>query len=127
MTSSPSATGCVITPLPAVLTCSFSGLTDRTAYTFSVYATNSIGPGPAASATATPLFGATYITVTPNRIVDSRHDTWLGLAKSLASGKPAEFTVVNRSGDPNLNIPADAIAVTGNLTVTNQGAAGLWL
>jgi hypothetical protein len=122
VTSSPPATGCVT--LPTVLTCSFSGLTDRASYTFSVYATNSQGPGPAASATATPLFGATYITVTPNRIVDSRYGTRLGLKKSLSSGTPAEFTVVNQSPDPKLNIPAGAIAVTGNLTVTKQGAAG---
>jgi hypothetical protein len=125
VTSSPLATGCVITPLPAALMCSFNGLTDRTSYTFSVYATNANGPGPAASATATPLFGATYITVTPNRIVDSRvKPVALGVHASLRSGTPDWFTVVNRSADPNLNIPAGAIAVTGNLTVTNQGSGG---
>jgi hypothetical protein len=123
VTSSPPTTGCVIT-LPAALTCSFSGLTNHSSYVFSVTATNANGTGPAASATATPLFGATYVSVTPNRLVDSRPGTWLGLRASLRSGTPAEFVVVNRSGDPHLNIPAKAIAVTGNLTVTNQGSSG---
>jgi hypothetical protein len=123
VTASPPATGCVIT-LPAAMTCSFSGLTNRSAYTFSVTATNADGTGPAASATATPLFGATYVAVTPNRLVDSRVGTRLGLSASLLTRTPAEFVVVNRSGDPDLNVPADAIAVTGNLTVTNQGSSG---
>jgi hypothetical protein len=127
VSSSPPATGCVIT-LPAALTCSFSGLTNHSPYTFSVTATNAEGTGPAASATATPLFGATYVPVTPNRLVDSRLDSHsgkrLGLGASLHAGTSAEFVVINRSGDPHLNIPASAIAVTGNLTVTNQGSSG---
>ena len=121
VTSSPPTTSCVMT---LAMTCSFSGLTNRSSYTFSVTATSAEGTGPAGSATATPLFGATYITVTPNRLVDSRPGTRLGLSASLRIGKAAQFVVVNRSADPHLNIPANAIAVTGNLTVTNQGAKG---
>ncbi|HEY7936128.1 MAG TPA: fibronectin type III domain-containing protein, partial [Candidatus Limnocylindrales bacterium] len=69
--------------------------------------------------------GATYVAVTPNRIVDSRSQTGVGTA--VSSGNPVSFLVTNQqleSNDPTLNIPPDAIAVTGNLTVTGQTAAG---
>ena len=121
--TAPPTTTCTVT-LPAPLTCSFSGLANHSSYTFSVTATNVDGTGAAASATATPLFGATYVPVTPNRLVDSRRGTRLGLSATLRAGVSVQFTVVNRSVDPHLNIPAHAIAVTGNLTVTGQSAGG---
>jgi hypothetical protein len=121
VTSSPATTSCVLT---LAMTCSFDGLTNHTNYTFSVTATSDYGTGPATSASATPVLGATYIPVTPNRLVDSRAGTRLGLKSSLKAGTPAEFVVINRSTDPNLNIPGDATAVTGNLTVTNQTSNG---
>ena len=69
--------------------------------------------------------GSTYVSLTPNRLVDSRAGTRLGLHASLRSGTPAWFTVVNRDpSDSTRNVPSDAIAVTGNLTVTNQHSAG---
>ncbi len=66
--------------------------------------------------------GSTYFTVKPNRLVDSR--TPLGLPTHLVANAPQTFTVVNRSGDITLNVPSGAVAVTGNLTVTKQTAAG---
>ncbi len=68
------------------------------------------------------MTGATYIAVTPNRLVDSR--SALGLGHGLANKIPQTFNVANQAATPDLNIPADAIAVTGNLTVTGQTAAG---
>jgi hypothetical protein len=68
--------------------------------------------------------GATYVALTPNRLVDSRPDKLIGLGASLTSGTPAEFVVEGRSGDPAMNVPSGAIAVTGNLTVTGQTSAG---
>jgi hypothetical protein len=69
--------------------------------------------------------GSTYVSVTPNRLVDSRAGTRLGLGATLTSGTPASFQVAGRfSGDATRNIPAGATAVTGNLTVTGQGSAG---
>ncbi|CAN5637954.1 hypothetical protein BH20CHL7_BH20CHL7_06270 [soil metagenome] len=61
---------------------------------------------------------ATYKTITPTRILDTR----VGLpskAVKLTSGSPYSFKVAGTNG-----IPADAIAITGNLTVVNQTAAG---
>ena len=121
VTSSPPSAGCAMTPSK---TCTVAGLSNHTLYTFSVTATNADGTGPAATSSATPLTGATYFPVAPSRLVDSRAGTRLGLSASLVSGTPAQFVVVNRSADPLLNVPANAVAVTGNLTVTNQGSKG---
>jgi hypothetical protein len=66
--------------------------------------------------------GATYHTVTPNRLVDSRIGT--GLSSSLSANHAQTFNVTGQSADAAKNIPADAIAVTGNLTVAGQTARG---
>jgi hypothetical protein len=69
--------------------------------------------------------GATYASVIPNRIVDSRVGN--GLAGALQPGMPRTFQVTDRhAGDDARNVPSTAIAVTGNLTVTAQTAPG-WL
>ncbi len=122
VTSSPPATGCAMT---LAMTCTMSGLTNHTTYTFSVAATNASSTGPAASVAATPLAGATYIPLIPNRLVDSRAGTRLGLSASLRSGVPASFKVTDRwTSDASRNVPANAIAVTANLTVTSQSSKG---
>jgi hypothetical protein len=120
VTSEPPTTSCVMT---MAMSCSFSSLTNRQQFTFTVTAYNPNGHG-AATVTSTPLAGATYFAVTPNRIVDSRTGTRLNLKASLVEGTPVQFAVVGQSINPALNIPPGAIAVTGNLTVTNQGSGG---
>ena len=64
-------------------------------------------------------FGGTFVSVTPARIVDSR--TGLGLATSIGvgAGQSRSFHATGVGG-----VPAGAIAVTGNLTVTGQTAPG---
>ena len=42
----------------------------------------------------------------------------------LVAGHAQTFTVTNESLDSTRNIPADAVALTGNLTVTAQTAPG---
>jgi GH25 family lysozyme M1 (1,4-beta-N-acetylmuramidase) len=68
--------------------------------------------------------GSTYVTLTPNRVLDSRYAN--GLSGAFQGGVPRTFQVTNRSADPALNIPSTAVAVTGNLTVTQQSSPG-WL
>ncbi len=63
------------------------------------------------------LTGATYHTLAPARILDTRNGT--GLAGKFVSTTARSFAVAGAGG-----VPAGAIAVTGNLTVTGQTQAG---
>ena len=63
--------------------------------------------------------GAAYVPYAPTRLVDTR--IGLGISNKLTAFAPAAFAVAGVMG-----IPADAVGVTGNLTVTGQDAAG-WL
>lgn len=62
--------------------------------------------------------GATYSTVTPARLLDSRNGTG-GYSTPFVSGQQRSFPVWLQGGVPNT-----ASAVTGNLTVTGQTSAG---
>jgi hypothetical protein len=73
--------------------------------------------------------GSTYHALTPNRIVDSRPTgsghTNIGLTGVVTAGTHRNFNVVGiYRTDESLNVPVDAVAVIGNLTVTAQTAAG---
>jgi len=61
--------------------------------------------------------GATFVPLTPARLLDSRFGN--GLSGPFSHGAPRTFQVSGRGG-----VPASATAVTGNLTVTNQTQAG---
>ena len=61
--------------------------------------------------------GATYVALTPTRLLDSRSGN--GLSGPFDSHVPRTFTVIGRGA-----VPTNAVAVTGNLTVTQQTAAG---
>jgi hypothetical protein len=120
VTSAPDAKTCTWTTGP--LSCSVTGLTAGTPYTFTVTATNVAGTGPASdpSAPVTPYSGATYVPVTPVRLLDTRSGN--GLAGAFTAGHHRTFQVTGRGGPSN--VPADAVAVTGNLTVTRQTSGG---
>ena len=57
------------------------------------------------------MSGATYVPLTPTRVLDTRNGTG-GLAGPFTNHAARTFTVGG--------VPASAIAVTGNLTVTGQ-------
>jgi hypothetical protein len=67
--------------------------------------------------------GSTYVALTPNRLVDSH--SAIGLSTKLTAGTAKTFTVTGRHpSDPTKNVPTNAVAVTGILTVVNQTAPG---
>ena len=69
--------------------------------------------------------GSTYVALTPNRILDSRAAYKNGMTSGLTAGTHKSFTVVGRTPtDATSNVPSNAVAVTGTLTVTSQSAAG---
>ena len=61
--------------------------------------------------------GATFVPLTPARLLDSRVGN--GLSGPFQALTPRTFQVTGRGG-----VPSDATAVTGNLTSTNQTGAG---
>ncbi|MGH2462394.1 MAG: S8 family serine peptidase [Candidatus Limnocylindria bacterium] len=61
--------------------------------------------------------GATFVPLTPARLLDTRFDN--GLSGPFSAGVPRTFQVTGLGG-----VPLDATAVTGNLTVTSQTHAG---
>jgi len=67
--------------------------------------------------------GAYYVAVPPQRLLDSRIGN--GLSGSFLNKVPRTFGVAGR-WDPNGNVivPANAQAVTGNLTITGQTTTG---
>ena len=71
---------------------------------------------PSAAVTA-DASGATYHTLTPTRLLDTRSGN--GLSGVFSSHVARTFQVTTRGG-----VPANAMAVTGNLTVAQQTAAG---
>jgi virginiamycin B lyase len=65
-------------------------------------------------------FGRSYYTLPPCRVLDTRDQTGQLGGPPLQSGATRTFDV---SASP-CGIPADAIAISANLTVTNVGASG---
>ncbi len=65
--------------------------------------------------------GTKYNPITPVRVLDSRSPSTapVGLSGPFVSSTPRTFAVAGTHG-----IPADAVAITGNLTVTGQTGAG---
>jgi hypothetical protein len=61
--------------------------------------------------------GATFVPLPPTRILDTRVGN--GLAGPFTANTPRTFQVSGRGG-----VPTTAVAVTGNLTVTNPTQAG---
>ena len=70
--------------------------------------------------------GAGYVPVTPTRFLDTRVAN--GLSSPFMANVPQTFLIGGASrtpaGGPTVSIPSDAVAITGNLTVTQQTAAG---
>ncbi|HTE65909.1 MAG TPA: hypothetical protein VK736_06585, partial [Candidatus Binatia bacterium] len=64
-----------------------------------------------------PPTETTFVAISPVRVLDSRFGN--GLSGAFAAGVPRSWQVAGVAG-----LPADAVAVTGNVTVTAQTGAG---
>ncbi|HVS05254.1 MAG TPA: fibronectin type III domain-containing protein [Candidatus Dormibacteraeota bacterium] len=109
--SGPSKT---VSGLPPVTSATIGGLTNATAYTFSVTATNAAGSGAASPGSNTIIPGrGTYHPLTPARIFDTRQGSG-----ALAGGSTITVPVDGAGG-----VPADGVyAAVINVTVTNTTA-----
>ncbi|HET9497995.1 MAG TPA: PKD domain-containing protein, partial [Candidatus Limnocylindria bacterium] len=89
-------------------------------YTVSLTATNSLGTDSVTKSgyvTVTAPQPTTYVPVTPARVLDTRFNN--GLSGPFQANAPRTFQVAGTGG-----VPANATAVTGNLTVTAQSGPG---
>ncbi len=71
--------------------------------------------------------GASYFALPPTRLLDTRQTALAanGASKAaLKAGASNWFVTTDRDPNPTLAVPAGAVALTGNLTVTGQTAAG---
>jgi hypothetical protein len=106
-------------------TCTLSGLTAHTLYLVSVVATNENGDSPPLTGHITPKIGSSYVPITPNRVLDTlaRVPT---VSAGLVPHVPLTFAVTNRHpGDATRNVPYNAVAVTGVLSVSGSPNSGL--
>ncbi len=118
VSASPGGASCA-TPDASARSCAVSGLTAGVAYTFSVVAVTSGGPGPAGvtAVPVTPWSGSGFHAVVPERILDSRKPD-KGFAGRVTSATARSLTVTGLGGASN--VPAGASAVVLNVTVVDS-------
>ena len=122
VTASPGGAQCTVTGASG--SCTITGLTNGTPYTFTSTATNGAGTSNSsiASASVTPRVtgGARFNPVTPVRILDTRTtNTPSGQPSRVVSGGSLDLQITGANG-----IPVDATAVVMNVTAVLPTASG---
>ena len=131
-TAQPGGRSCLWSSGP--LTCAIARLTNHATYSITVTAANDAGTGPASSPAVSVIPngpGTTYHAINPARVLDTRATsgsiTNIGLTGQFSVGAIRSFKVAGAryvGGGTPAAIPSNAVAVTGNLTVTRQTAPG---
>ncbi|WP_141823057.1 glycoside hydrolase domain-containing protein [Humibacillus xanthopallidus] len=122
VTASPG--GATVTVAGTATTAVVTGLTNGTAYTFTVRAKNAAGTGPASSPSApvTPLPHGHLVPVAPVRLLDTRYGTATNPVRlALAPWGSITVKVAGVTGSP---VPSGAQAAAINLTATAPTATG---
>ncbi len=115
VTASPGGATCQTS---GALTCTVNGLTPGVTYSFGATATNSIGEGPAGTASAT--IGSEFTPVNPTRILHT--GTGIGGPAAKVGAAPRSLLVAGVKG-----VPANATAVIINVTAVNPTVTGSYL
>ena len=107
------------------LSCTVSGLTDGTSYTFSAYAETAVGGGSDSTLSdpVTPHALSTFFPIAPTRLLDTRYAN--GHSGSLKAGIPVGVKITGRT-DHTPTVPAGATAITVNVAAVNESTTS-WL
>ena len=95
---------------------------DPGTYTVTLTATNAAGSDSETKAgyiTVAEPPQTSYFKMTPTRVLDTRPGIGIGLSGAFTPNSPRTLSIAGAHG-----IPADALAITGNLTVVGQTAGG---
>jgi Fibronectin type III domain len=111
--------GKTATALGSTRSATVTGLTDGTAYTFTITATNSVGTSPPSAASNVVIPGrGPYTALPPMRILDTRNGIGAPIAP-VAAGGTLNVQITGQGGVPATGVSA----VVLNVTATNTTAA----